>query len=129
MTRAVYRRKEDDNPLPLLLGCSTRSIRMAIDTLARDRTDVGEREGGALEGAILWLVRERERRAGVALSAYRRERAADKLLGVTRAASVALARDYAQAHIDSSTRPHGDMPWQGDEPALRAVVAWLEVRR
>jgi hypothetical protein len=49
----VYRRKEDDNPLPLLLGCSTRSIRMAIDTLARDRTDVGEREGGALEGSSL----------------------------------------------------------------------------
>lgn len=129
MTRAVYRRKEDDNPLPLLMGCSTRSICRAIDTLAQDRTDVGERKGGALEGAILWLVTERERRKEAGLSAYGRERAANKLLGVTRAASVALARDYAQAHIDSSSRAHGDIRWQGDEPALRAVVAWLEVPR
>lgn len=129
MTRAVYRRKEDANPLPLLLGCSTRSIRRAIDTLAQDRTDVGEFEGGALEGAILWLVTELKRRDEAGLAAYWRERAANKLLGVTRAASVALARDIAQAHIDSSTRPHGDIPWQGDEPALRAVVAWLGVPR
>lgn len=65
MTRAVYLRRETNLPLAILMGCSARSIRMAINTLAQDLVDGGNADAAvALRGAIPTPARSRTSTAG-----------------------------------------------------------------
>lgn len=56
MTRAVYLRRETNLPLAILMGCSARSIRMAINTLAQDLVDGGNALGNAVVPQVAEVV-------------------------------------------------------------------------